>query len=259
MAETAGTTRNRVPVLERTLDMLALLEERENGATIRELCLALGLPRSTVYRVLNTLLVRHYVRRSPDGVYALGPGLVSLAARVKLDGGAYDLAEIAEGPMQQLRDDLGQPVKISVRDGDRAKVIAALLGPHEYAPAPSSGTSFPLHAGAASKLILAYLPEDDLARQLSAPLTRYTPRTITDPDKLRPHLQRIRKERFAQDMGEHNLSVHAMAAPVFDHAGRFLAALSIPFLADKDANARDQMKARLIEAAQQISARVPRT
>jgi DNA-binding IclR family transcriptional regulator len=254
----ANAGRNSVPVLERTLDLLALLEGEEHGATIRELCDRLGLPRSTVYRVLNTLLARHFVRRSADGVFALGPALVSLAARVRPDGGAYHLAEIAQGPMQQLRDDLGEPVKLSVRDGDRAKVIVALLGRHEYAPAPSTGTSYPLHAGAASKLILAFLSDADLERHLSAPLTRYTPRSITDPKKLRAHLMRIRKDRFAQDLGEHSLSVHAMAAPVFDPGGRFLAALSIPFLADKDAATREKMRLRLIETAQQISARIPR-
>lgn len=249
---------NGVPVLERTLDLLALLEQEEHGASIRELCTRLELPRSTVYRVLNTLMARQFVRRSADGIFSLGPALVTLAARVRPDGGAYNLAELAQGPMQQLRDDLGEPVKLSIRDGDRAKVVVALLGPHEYAPAPSTGTSFPLHAGAASKLILAYLSDDDLARHLSAPLTRYTPRSITDPAKLRAHLLRIRRERFAQDLGEHNLSVHAMAAPVFEPGGRFLAALSIPFLADKDAAQRERMRTRLVETAQQISARIQR-
>lgn len=255
----ATAQRNGVPVLERTLDLLSVLEQEENGATIRELCTRLSLPRSTVYRVLNSLLARQFVRRSADGVFALGPALVALAARVRPDGGAHDLADIAKGPMQQLRDDLGEPVKLSVRDGDRAKVIVALLGHHEYAPAPSTGTSYPLHAGAASKLILAFLSDADLDRHLSAPLTRYTPRSITDPKKLRTQLMRIRKERFAQDLGEHNLSVHAMAAPVFDHGGRFLAALSIPFLAEKDAQSRERLRMRLVEAAQQISARIPRT
>lgn len=253
-----SAARNGVPVLERTLDLLALLEQEDQGATIRELCDRLGLPRSTVYRVLNSLLARQFVRRSTDGVFALGPALIALAARVRPDGGAYDLGEIAKGPMQQLRDDLGEPVKLSVRDGDRARVIVALLGRHEYAPAPSTGTSYPLHAGAASKLILAHLSDADLERHLSAPLTRYTPRSITDPNKLRAQLIRIRRERFAQDLGEHNLSVHAMAAPVFEPAGRFLAALSIPFLADKDTATRERMRLRVIEAAQQISARIPR-
>lgn len=252
------SVRNGVPVLERTLEMLAVFERDPDGATIRGLMRELELPRSTVYRILNTLLAHRIVRRSSDGVFSLGPRLAALAARVKTDGSSYDLAEIAMPVAQQLRDELGEPTKLSVRDGDRAKVIVAVLGQHEYTPAPSIGTSYPLHAGAASKMIMAHMSPADLDRHLSAPLIRYTPKTITDPDKLRADLSKVRKQGFAMDMGEHNISVHALAAPVLDPTGRFLGALSIPFLADKDAATRERMRLAVIQAAATISARIPR-
>lgn len=251
-------TRNGVPVLERTIEMLGLLERAPDGASIRQLTRELDLPRSSVYRILNTLLAGKLVRRSSDGVFTLGPRLVSLAARVRTDAGSYDLAEIATPIMQQLRDELGEPAKLSVRDGDRAKVIVALLGRHEYSLSPAVGTSYPLHAGAASKMILAYMSPADLDRHLAAPLTRYTPRTITDPERLRADLARIRRQNFAQDQGEHNASVCAIAAPVFDPAGRFLAALSIPYLANKDAAAHEALRRGVVKTAAEISARIPR-
>lgn len=250
--------RNAVPILDRAMQALSLLERWPDGASIRQITLELNLPRSTTYRMLNTLLAHKLVRRSDAGIFTLGPRLVALAARVRADGPSYDLAEIATPLMRALRDELGEPVKLSVRDGDRAKVIVALLGRHDYSPAPSTGTSYPLHAGAASKLILAHLPAEALDRLLQGALTRYTPRTITDPDRLRADLARIRRQNFAQDQGEHNLSVHAMAAPVFDPAGRFLGALSIPFLADKEQAARERMRDALVAAATGISALVPR-
>lgn len=252
------SVRNGVPVLERTVDLLGVLEREPEGATIRALTLELGLPRSTVYRILNTLLAHRLVRRTSDGVFSLGPRLTALAARVKADVHSYDLAEIAGPIAQQLRDELGEPTKLSVRDGDRAKVIVALLGRHEYSPAPATGTSYPLHAGAASKMIMAHMSPADLDRHLATPLVRYTPRTITDPHKLRADLARIKKLGIAEDMGEHNINVHAIAAPVFDHAGRFLGALSIPFLADKDASARERMRHGLIHASAAITARIPK-
>lgn len=252
------TVRNGVPVLERTLEMLAVFEREPEGSTIRNLTRELDLPRSTVYRILNTLLAHRVVRRTSDGVFSLGPRLTALAARVKPDVATYDLAEIATPIAQQLRDELGEPTKLSVRDGDRAKVIVAVLGRHEYSPAPSIGTSYPLHAGAASKMIMAHMSAADLDRHLSAPMTRYTPKTITDPEKLRTDLAKIRKQGFALEMGEHNATVHAIAAPVFDPNGRFLAALSIPFLADKDAVTRERLRLGVVHAAAAISARIPR-
>ncbi|MDB5506150.1 MAG: rhmR [Devosia sp.] len=253
----ASTVRNGVPILEQTLAMLAVLERQPDGTSIRELIAELGLPRSTVYRILNTLLAHNYVRRTADGVFSLGPRIASLASRVRTDTG-YDLAELALPVLNRLRDVTGEPAKLSVRDGDRARVIAAVLGRHEYSLSPSTGTSYPLHAGAASKMILAYLPQAELEAQLAAPLTRYTPKTLIEPDRLRADLARIRRQNFAQDLGEHNITVHAMAAPVFDGAGKFLAAVSIPFLVGKDAAERDRMKAGIIAAAAELTSAIPK-
>jgi DNA-binding IclR family transcriptional regulator len=107
-------------------------------------------------------------------------------------------------------------------------------------------------------MIMAHMSPEDLERHLSAPLIRYTPKTITDPEKLRADLAKVRKQGFAMDSGEHNLTVHAVAAPVLDPAGRFLGALSIPYLADKDAATRERMRVGVVQAAAAISARIPR-
>ncbi|MBU1305326.1 MAG: IclR family transcriptional regulator, partial [Alphaproteobacteria bacterium] len=155
-------------------------------------------------------------------------------------------------------DELGEPTKLSVRDGDKARVIVAILGKHEYSPAPSVGTSYPLHAGAASKMIMAHMSAHDLEQHLAGPMTQYTSKTIVDPDKLRADLARIRKQGFAVEMGEHSATVHAVAAPVYDPGGRFLGALSIPFLADKDATLRERLRLGVIRAAATITARIPR-
>ena len=98
------SVRNGVPVMERTVSLLDLLERYPAGATIRNLTRELDLPRSTVYRILNTLLAHKWVRRTNDGVFSLGPRLTTLAARVKSDVASYDLAEIATPVAQQRLD-----------------------------------------------------------------------------------------------------------------------------------------------------------
>jgi DNA-binding IclR family transcriptional regulator len=160
--------------------------------------------------------------------------------------------------MQRLSEQMGEPCKLSVRDGDMALVIAAVLGSHEYSPTPAAGTSYPLHAGAASKLIMAHMAGDALDEFLRAPLERYTPRTIVEPAKLKTELGRIRRQGYARDQGEHGASVHAIAAPVFEPSGRFAAALSIPFLGDKDVPTRDKLRDAVVRSAAVISAAIPR-
>ena len=257
MAETG--IKNGVPVIDRTFDLLDLLERSPDGIGARDLVEALEVPRSTVYRILNSLTARKIVRRTISGNYVLGQRLVSLAARVRSDSVAVDLAQIATPIMQKLSAETGEPNKLSVRDGDQANIIAATVAAHEASFAPAIASRYPLHAGAASKVIMAHMSAEDLARHLSVPLVRYTPRTITDPKRLARELAQVRKLGIANDHGEHNARVHALAAPVFDAGGRFLAALSIPFLADRDDEFRNRLKNALTAAAREISRQVPRS
>jgi DNA-binding IclR family transcriptional regulator len=77
--------RNGLPVIDRLGDLLDFLEQHPAGATIRDLTRSLELPRSSVYRSLNTLEAHGIVRRSPAGAYTLGPRLLALAAQVVMD------------------------------------------------------------------------------------------------------------------------------------------------------------------------------
>ncbi|HTJ57685.1 MAG TPA: IclR family transcriptional regulator [Devosiaceae bacterium] len=255
--EESGRGKNGVPVLERAMDLLGILERSERGETIRELTVQLDLPRSTVYRILNTFSAHDIVRRNTSGAYLLGTRLLALAGRVRPAQASYDLVALATPFLQKLAEQTGEPCKLSLRDGDRALVIAAALGSHEYSPTPAAGTNYPLHAGAASKLILAHLPAEELEALLKGPLERFTSRTIVEPAKLKAELGRIRRQGFARDQGEHGASVHAIAAPVFEPGGGFVAALSIPFLGDKDVPTRDKLKDAVVRMAAVISAAIP--
>src|SRR5260370_23901566 len=73
--------KHRIPVIDRMMDVLFLLEKRTGGATIRDLVDLLRLPRTTVYRILNTLQFHDVVRRSGDGSYRLGPRLLPPPSR----------------------------------------------------------------------------------------------------------------------------------------------------------------------------------
>jgi DNA-binding IclR family transcriptional regulator len=256
---TQQRTRNGVPVIDRTFDLLDALEGAPDGLAAPALVEALGVPRSTVYRILNSLLARKVVRRAFDGNYVLGHRLVSLAAHVRKDLQRVDLAQIALPVMQKLSDASGEPLKLSVRDGDQANVIAATIGIPNSTFAPALASRYPLHAGAASKVIMAHMPAEELTHLLEAPFIRYTPRTIADPQHLAGELARVRKLGFANDHGEHNARVHAIAVPVFEAGGRFLAALSVPFLAERDEAFRIRMRQSLKAAASEIGRKMPRS
>jgi DNA-binding IclR family transcriptional regulator len=113
------------------------------------------------------------------------------------------------------------------------------------------------HAGAASRLLLSYLPEVELAAWLDKPLVAFTARTITDPRRLRTELTRIRRLGWSQDKGETAPSIHAFAAPVFDTRGELVAALSVPFLAGTEPSRMEDIRLATIAAAKALTAAIP--
>lgn len=249
---------NGVPVLERALDILAILEGRPEGANIRELTLQLQIPRSTVYRIVNTLGLREIVRRKSDGAYQLGPGLTALAAQVLVDGKRYDLVSLAQSHLRALAERTGEANKLSVLDEDQVRTLAVTAATRDYGLTPTVGMSISLHAGAASKMVLAHLSTQELERQLARPMEAYTPRTITDPEQLRVELSRIRRQGWSHDRGEHRTHIHAFAAPIVEPNGVFVAALSVPFLSDKQRAEREFVRQAVIDTAAAISADIPR-
>lgn len=88
------------------------------------------------------------------------------------------------------------------------------------------GTPWPLHAGASNRVLLAFLPPPQREEILRQPLRRITPRTITDPARLRRELDRVRRRGFAYSVGELTPGVAAVAVPVLAQ-GRLLGGLTV--------------------------------
>ncbi|MFO1142558.1 MAG: IclR family transcriptional regulator [Amaricoccus sp.] len=239
------------------MEVLAALEASATGLTIREITVALQLPRTSIYRILNTLQQHGMVRRDDRGGYHLGRRLLALAAHVAAGVDRVDVAAVSQPFLDRLASDLGEGVKLSVLDPEGVLVLAAAQGRREYALTVAPGQRAPIHAGAASKLLLAHLPAADQAVWLAKPLVPYTPRTFTDPGRLRTELARIVRQGWSQDRGETAPSILAFAAPIRGRDGRMIAALSVPFLAGTGAARMDQIRDAAIAAAKGISAALP--
>lgn len=249
--------RHRIPAIDRTMDVLALLERRSGGASIRDLVAALKLPRTTVYRILNTLEFHDVVRRSGEGAYRLGPRLIALASRTLADADGYDLPGLSQRHLARLSDETGEGCKVSVSDGAGIVVVAAAQGTREYALTVVPGQRLPLHAGAAGKVILASLPKAEADDALAKALARYTAKTLADRKRLAAELGRIRRQGWAEDKGEYSPSIHAFAAPISDRGGRVVGALSVPFLAGATAAHKERVRASVIAVAAAISSDIP--
>jgi DNA-binding IclR family transcriptional regulator len=244
---------HRVPVIERMMDVLDQLERARGQPTVKDLATSCGVPRSTVYRILNTLEAhRMVVRGDNKGGYQLGSRLLALAAHVPHGTEWRRLAEFAQPWLERLAAETGETAKLSVLEDMAALCVAVAPGPSTIALAALVGGRYPLHAGAASKVLLAAMVRPACEAFLATTLPRYTARTITDTRALGRELARVRRLGWAEDTGEHNLSVHAIAAPVRDGQGGVVAALSLAYLADRPAAVREAFRDAVCRTAAAI-------
>lgn len=251
-----ATDKNIVPVIDRMMEVLTELEQRIEGVSITELTARLKQPRSSIYRILNTLERHGMVRRDAGGTYVLGARLLGLAACVAAAASEVDLPSVAQPVLNRLAETLGEGIKLSVVDAQGILVIAAAQGRREYALTVRPGQRLTLHVGAAGKLLLAYLPAAEQRRRLEARLLASDGGKNVDPERLSRDLDHIRQEGWARDWGEQAPSIHAVAVRVTGADGRVVAALSVPFLAGADEARVAEIRAAAQSAADQISARL---
>jgi DNA-binding IclR family transcriptional regulator len=246
--------RYRNPAVERTMDILRCLEGRVHGANLNELAAQTAVARSTVYRILNSLEAHGMVRRQGEGGrYLLGPRLLRLATHVTAPSGGIDLAAVAQPHLERLARQTGETSKVSVYDRGSVLVLAGVPGSGEHALHIAVGQHLPIHAGAASKMLLAYQPQAERDRILAMPLKPFTERTIVDPAKLLKELHKVRRQGWSHDPGEFSISIRSFGAPILDAEAQLVGALSIPFLIGRGRAFDKEMQQATIEGAIAIS------
>ncbi|NLU83784.1 IclR family transcriptional regulator [Rhodococcus sp. HNM0569] len=184
---------------------------------------ATGLPKATVHRLLGDL-VEHGLLDRTGSTYRLSRLVFELGMRASVERG---LIEVSGPFLEELRDRVREIVHLGVREGSEV-VYVAKIGAHLGGGAPSRiGGRMPLHATALGKVLLAFSPVDEQNRILAEPLARFTPRTVTEPGRLRRQLDEIRESGLSREYEESAVGVVCVAAPVLDRDDRIVAAVSV--------------------------------
>jgi DNA-binding IclR family transcriptional regulator len=243
-------TAHGIPAIDRAVAVLDAIGAAAAPPGIAALAGQLRIPRSTVYRLLNSLAAHDMVGRDAAGGFVLGARLLRLSRAVPR---GHDLVSLARPVLERLAVELDAAVKLSIVDGNEALVVLVAESPRTYSVTTKVGRRFPLHAGAASKAMAAHFPPAAQAALLAERLPAHTPATITDPAQLRKQFARIRRERIAEDRGEFAHGIFALAAPVFDAAGSCVAAVSVPFFASEPAARAAAIRKGVAAAAAEVS------
>jgi DNA-binding IclR family transcriptional regulator len=214
-----------VPAVTRALDILELFLERPQ-LSAREVMERLDLPRTTVHELLVTLEARSYLISVPGQPvqYRLGMPLFQLGAAF---AGRLDLVREAQSVARDVAAACDEAVHVAVLDGADVIYLVKVDSTHPVRMVSAVGRRLPAHCTAVGKVLLSDLDEAALDAVLKGALTGMTPASITDPDGLRAHLERVRSEGVAFDDGESDSAMRCVGAAIRDHSGAAVAGMSI--------------------------------
>jgi DNA-binding IclR family transcriptional regulator len=215
----------------------------------------LEMNRTTVFRLLQTLVQWRFVEMVSDGKYRLGMRVFEMGMAVM---NSMELRREALPLLERLNNATRETIHLTVREGHSAVYIDKLSSPEYIVVQSRIGGRSPLHCTGVGKALLAHLDENEVKRYVRQEgLERLTANTITDARELARELERIRRQGYAIDNEEHYDGITCVAAPILDHHGRVSASFSIAGPTARLTASRLPELIRLaIEASRDISARL---
>jgi IclR family transcriptional regulator, KDG regulon repressor len=217
--EGLSSVRNAARVLKQFLS-------REPTIGVSELARRLDLGKSTVHRLLQSLAAEGLVEQDPGtGGYRLGLPVFELGEAVRSH---LDLHAACGPVLATLREQTGESSQVGVLDGREVVYIERLESSYTLRLFTETGRRVPVHCTSSGKVLLAFLPESRRAAVLAGhELIALTPQTITDPDAFAAELSAVRRRGWSDAVNEREVGVASVAAPIRDHTGTVVAAISI--------------------------------
>jgi DNA-binding IclR family transcriptional regulator len=212
--------------VEKTLRLLSLFDVEHQQWSIKELREATGESKTNVLRITKTLEKLDYLERDPaSGKLRLGTSVAKLSY-VTL--GHNELVLEAAPMMRRLCEATKQTIALSVEIAP-ASVMLLYHVSLRFQPAlrPTPGVGLPGLTSAASKVLMAFRPEETWEAVLAEPIQPRTERSLTDPEELRAQLLRARQEAVAFEIGEWNSELGGVSAPIFGPGDSVRAAISV--------------------------------
>ena len=249
-------------MLDRAIEILEMFNEARRDVGVVEAAELLGAPKSTVSRRLAAMEAAGLLGRDPETLrYHLGVRLVTLGSLARQ---ATPLQRMALPYLKSLTEATGETSDLVVLMGREAVNVEAVESPRTMKHVGWAGRRIPLHATAAGKSLLAWLPEDQVRSLLDLPLQSYTPNSIRSLEEFLAELAEVRRQGYSTSVGEFEEDLVGVAAPVQDHVGRTVAAITIgipsgragdaamPHLIRSTVNAAQDMSAKLGNRAARI-------
>lgn len=244
-----------IQVIDRSLDIIDLLAIAEHGMSIAEISAATQLPKSTVHRILSTLVERQYIEKDEStSVYCLGYRFLEISS---LFLNKINLKTEALPIMHELSSYFNSIVYLGVMEGTEVVYLEKVDPFSSLRLYAQIGKREPIYCTALGKVLTAALPEDQfesLSRRLSfIPFTSYTVRNL---DEFSSEVRKVKERGYATDIGEHTQGSCCVAVPIYDYTRQVMAAMSISGAGLFQNHSEAELAEKLKEAGAELSRRM---
>ena len=211
--------------VEKTLRLLKSFDGQNPVWRVGELAETLGFSKSTVSRLIQTLVDEEFLAPDSDGPgYRLGSALLALGGNYVSDSELYN--EVAP-VLNKLVLETGESAHIAIRNKHKVLYLNKQIGLYYSDIKTQVGSINPSHATSSGKVLLAYSPEETVEVILNSDLEAFTEHTLTNPIKLAKQLDKVRQQGYATSMEELSYGNYSIAAPVFDYENKVVCAITI--------------------------------
>jgi DNA-binding IclR family transcriptional regulator len=245
-----------VQSVDRALTIIKIVSSRKEGIGVTELANKLGLNKSSIFRLLETLAAHGFIEQNKETKkYKLGYQFLELSTRL-LE--SIDIRQEAVPYLRQLEEISNEVIHLVIYSQKEAVYIEKLEGNETLRMHSQVGRRAPIHCTSAGKVILAQLPIAEVKEIIQQRgLPRHTEKTITTEIELFENLSMIRNQGFGIEREENETGITCIAAPIFNHRGEVAGAISISGTSlrmndEKIASIKDT----LIEVGKKVSERL---
>ena len=212
--------------IEKASEVLALFDREHSEWGVREVAEALDLAKSSAHDLLTSLEQVGLLGKNDEGRYRLGWRLVTLSETLLA---TTELRREARPIMEELADQYRETIHLAVLDDTKVVYVDKLEGKQAVrVELTSLGTRLYAHCSALGKVLLAYQPEEKVRRIIKVEgLPQFTANTITDAAELEQTLAKVRKQGYATDQEEILPDLCCIGAPIYNHMGQAMAAISM--------------------------------
>lgn len=245
------------PSVKRAFEILKLISARKEGVGISEIARGLGIAKSTVHGMTSALEEVGVVLRDPvTKRYTLGYTLFELGKNAYSQ---IDLKDLARPMAEELMERTNASVFLGVLNWDHVTILDVVEPRTELKITAPVGTTLPLLAGAAGKVFLSRLDEEEVRRIIKTKgLTRFTEQSITSTERYLQEIRAVREKGFAMDDEEYIPGVRAVAAPIKEAVPLMSAIWVVGLKASIDEERMKLLTQYAVDAARAIDVRIER-